>query len=623
MTQTTWYYRLPVKVAVFILTALLTAGGLFLLGTGGGAVLLAENGDVEDARQSVASAVLDQYALDILNEVGADPESIEKWLDGMPITYTLELEPSGEKIGNHDDGDFLAMGSANHSWGEYSEGDQGEIVQYTRWLTLYADTELYGDSLLTRAVGTITAYFESRLERIIGGLVCWLLVLVGAIYLHHAAGRHAEKPGFFRTWFDRIPADLLTAAYAFAAWVEVLVLDDLTYGMGLYFPLALFAVVAVDVPFVMLYTMSLATRIKTRTLWSGTVIGFILTRLWRAGVALVNWLPLIWKTVAVITGLSIVEFLFILNGEMDNVAVFWLIEKLVLIPLTVLFIIGLRRLQKGAALVAGGQTDYQIDTAYLPGDLKRSAEDLNHIGDGLTRAVEERLKSERFKTELITNVSHDIKTPLTSIVNYVDLLAKEPTDNENVREYTAVLSRQAARLKKLTEDLVEASKASTGNLPVSIEPCGLDVLLEQMVGEYSEKAASANLDLRLRLPGQPVIVPADGRHLWRVLDNLMNNVCKYALSGTRVYVDLTAIGGVAQITFRNVSREPIACEGDELTERFVRGDSSRNTEGSGLGLAIARSLTELQGGQMAVTVDGDLFKVAVTFPLAHEEKREV
>ena len=615
MIQRPWYYRLPAKAVAFILTVLLTVGGLYLLGTGGGVVLLAENGDLEDARQSVASAVLDQYALEILNEVGADPESIEKWLEGMPITYTLDLEPSGEKLGNYKDGDYLAMGSASHSWGEYSEGDHGDIVQYTRWLCLYADEELYGDSLLTQAVSVVTLYWESRLERILGGLLCWLLALVGAVYLHHAAGRRAEESGFVRTWFDRIPADLLTAAYAFVAWLELLLLDDLTYGVRLYFPLALFVVVAVDVPFLVLYTTSLATRIKTRTLWSGSVVGFLAIRLWRAGVALLRWLPLIWKTTAVVAALSVVEFLFILNGEMDNVAVFWLLEKVVLVPLLLLAVIGLRRLQKGAATLADGQLDHHIDTAYLPGDLKRSAEDLNHIGDGLNTAVEARLKSERFKTELITNVSHDIKTPLTSIVNYVDLLQKEPTDNENIREYTAVLARQSARLKKLTEDLVEASKASTGNLPVSLAPCDLQVLLEQMTGEYSERAAAESLDLRLRLPGQSVMVLADGRHLWRVLDNLMNNVCKYALPGTRVYVDLTAIGGVAQISFRNVSREPIACEGEELTERFVRGDSSRNTEGSGLGLAIARSLTELQGGRMTVTVDGDLFKVVLTFPL--------
>lgn len=617
MTQTMWHYRLPVKVVAFILTALLTVGGCFLLGTGGAAMLMAENGDVDAARQAVAGAVLDEYALECLNRFGTDTESIEKWLEGMPITYTLELQPAGKTLGNYDGGDYLAVGGANHSWHEYGEGDT--LVEYSRYLSLYADDyideKLYGDSLLTRAVATVTGYWESRLERLVGGLVCWLLALVGAIYLHHAAGRRAGEPHVVRTWFDRIPADLLTAAYVFAAWVELWVLDGLTYALRLYFPLALLLAAVVDIPLLLLYTTSLATRIKTRTLWSGSVIGFLLTRLWRSGRALVRWMPLVWKTAAAVAALSVVEFLFILGGEMDNVAVFWLVEKVVLVPLTMLFVIGLRRLQKGTAAMAGGQVEHHIDTTYLIGDLKQSAEDLNHIGDGLTVAVEARLKSERFKTELITNVSHDIKTPLTSIVNYVDLLEKEPTDNETIREYVAVLSRQSAKLKKLTEDLVEAAKASTGNLAVTIAPCDLHVLLEQMVGEYGEKAAAADLDLRLRLPAEAVTVPADGRHLWRVLDNLMSNVCKYALPGTRVYVDLTADGGRAQIAFRNVSREPIACEGDELTERFVRGDSSRNTEGSGLGLAIARSLTELQGGHLAVTVDGDLFKVVVTLPL--------
>ena len=617
MTYDTWYYRLPVKVAAFILTALLTIGGLFLLGTGGVTVLLAEGGDVEDARRSVATAVLDHYARELYRQGAMHHEEVEKWLDGKPITYTMRYEPSFEEVGTYNGGDYLAVGGMEYSWQEYSEKDNA-VIEYSRHLTLYADPVLTGDSLLTRAVDTVTRVWETRLERIVGGLLCWLLALVGAVYLHHAAGRRVGAEGFVRSWFDRIPADLLTVFYLLGAWAEVMMLDDLPNSLGLYFPLALFAAVAADVPLAMAYTLSLATRIKTRTLWSGTVVGFVAIRLWRGGNAFLRWLPLIWKTVLGIAGLSVAEFLFILNGEMDNVAVFWLIERIVLVPVAVLFVIGLRRLQKGAAAVADGNLENHIDTAYLVGDLKTSAEDINRIGQGLSRAVEARLKSERFKTELITNVSHDIKTPLTSIVNYVDLLEKEPTDNETIKEYTAVLSRQAARLKKLTEDLVEASKASTGNLPVKLAPCDLGVLLEQMVGEYGEKIAAAQLDLRWRRPDGTVTVAADGRHLWRVLDNLMNNVCKYALQGTRVYVDVTALNGVAEITFRNVSRDPLACEGAELTERFVRGDSSRNTEGSGLGLSIAQSLTELQGGRMAVTVDGDLFKVALTFPLIQE-----
>ena len=223
------------------------------------------------------------------------------------------------------------------------------------------------------------------------------------------------------------------------------------------------------------------------------------------------------------------------------------------------------------------------------------------------------MKSEHFKSELITNVSHDIKTPLTSIVNYVDLLEKEELGNETAREYVAVLSRQSGKLKKLIDDLVEASKASAGVLPVHTERCELGVLLDQCAGEYGERLRAAALDLVVTKPETPVVILADGRHMWRILDNLLSNVLKYAMPGTRVYLSLTREGERAVVTLRNISRDPLNLSGEALMERFVRGDSSRNTEGSGLGLAIARSLAQLQGGELDLTVDGDLFKVTLRF----------
>jgi len=232
----------------------------------------------------------------------------------------------------------------------------------------------------------------------------------------------------------------------------------------------------------------------------------------------------------------------------------------------------------------------------------------------MTNAVNERMKSERMKTELITNVSHDIKTPLTSIINYTDLIAKENCDNEKVREYSVVLLRQSERLKKLIDDLVEASKASTGNLDIHLTPCDATVFVTQAAGEYAERLAAAQLQLVTKMPENAVSIMADGRRLGRVFDNLMNNICKYSQSGTRVYLTLEDHGGEAVFSFKNTSREELNISEDELMERFVRGDSSRNTEGSGLGLSIAKSLTELQGGSIAVTVDGDLFKVVLHFP---------
>ena len=211
-------------------------------------------------------------------------------------------------------------------------------------------------------------------------------------------------------------------------------------------------------------------------------------------------------------------------------------------------------------------------------------------------------------------MSHDIKTPLTSIINYVDLLSKEELHNEKAAEYLEVLDRQSSKLKKLIEDLVEASKASSGNLAVDSQQLEVGVFMTQTVGEFEEKASAAGLDLIISKPDEPVYIMADGRHVWRVIDNLMNNICKYAQPGSRVYVNLEAEAVRVSITFRNISQYPLNISGEELSERFVRGDKSRNTEGHGLGLSIAQSLMKLIGGDMEIIIDGDLFKVILAFP---------
>jgi signal transduction histidine kinase len=231
----------------------------------------------------------------------------------------------------------------------------------------------------------------------------------------------------------------------------------------------------------------------------------------------------------------------------------------------------------------------------------------------MNRAVEQRLRSERLKTELITNVSHDIKTPLTSIVSYVDLLKKEELP-EKATEYVAVLDRQSARLKKLTEDLVEASKASTGNVSVQLQPIVVNEILHQAMGDYEDRLNAGHLEVVLNTYEGNLEALADGRLLWRVLDNLLSNVCKYALAGTRVYVDLGVRGEMVFLEMKNISRDPLNIDAGELTERFVRGDASRHTEGSGLGLNIAKSLMDLMGGGFTLSVDGDLFKATLTLP---------
>ena len=306
--------------------------------------------------------------------------------------------------------------------------------------------------------------------------------------------------------------------------------------------------------------------------------------------------------------------IFVVFGvDYSKIMIVWFAEKAVILFVGGEVLIQMKRLQEGGKHIAEGDLDYQINTEHMLPALKEHAADLNRINEGVSKAVNEKMKSERFKTELITNVSHDIKTPLTSIINYVDLLEKEEIPNENAKEYLEVLERQSARLKKLIEDLIEASKASSGSLSVNLEKLEAGVFLVQTVGEFKEKTEKNKLDLQIKKPEEPIYIMADGRHFWRVIDNLMNNICKYAQPETRVYINLEQTGEKVQITFRNTSRYPLNISSEELMERFVRGDSSRNTEGNGLGLSIAGSLMELMHGKMHLVVDGDLFKVVLEF----------
>jgi len=451
------------------------------------------------------------------------------------------------------------------------------------------------------------------------GIACFVFLLCGA-------GRRAGCTELTPGYLYRIPFDLLTAALA--AWCALVAWagHELTYSavpeaLTLLFIAA--AVLAVALPAVG-WCASLAMRVKLGKWWRNTVIwrllsllGRMLRALGRGLAYLLRGLPLVWKTVLLLAAVSLAELLvlFGLGCWYDQGAflIGWVLERAAVAVGLLWVSLSLRRLQKGGEALAAGDLSYQTDTRYLVWDFRRHGENLNAIGVGMARAVEERLRSERLKTELITNVSHDIKTPLTSIVNYVDLL-KSNTDPSKTGEYLEVLDRQSRRLKKLTEDLVEVSKASTGSMEVSLARHSVSELLRQAVGEYSERFTAAGLESVLTLPEQELFALVDGTLLWRVLDNLFSNACKYAQPGTRFYADAGRAGERVELSFKNISRERLNLPAEELLERFVRGDSARGGEGSGLGLNIARSLTELQGGSLALSVDGDLFKVVLSFP---------
>lgn len=439
-----------------------------------------------------------------------------------------------------------------------------------------------------------------------------LLALFCFCFSMASAGHWAGHEGIHLTWLDKIPADV---------WLLVLLCTFFIGWEAFYYEWGRVFFCAALVPLVLLFLCAFAAQCKAGTVLRGALIGRIARFLWRIvrSLFLGLWriarnLPLLWKTALVMSGVFFLEMLFVLAGY-GSVDGIFVIMKAVELLAALYIALNLRALQKGGEKLARGDFSSPIDTKYLIGDFKRYGQELNDVQGGLEQAVQEQMKAEHLKTELITNVSHDIKTPLTSIVNYVDLLKKEDMPSPAAREYIAVLDRQSHRLKKLTEDLVEASKASSGALNVELQPTDVNVLLSQIEGEYQERLAACHLTLVTQPPAPGTMIQADSRLLSRVMDNLVSNVCKYALENTRVYVTAAVRDGQAVISFKNVSRDELNISPDELMERFVRGDASRHSEGSGLGLSIARSLVQLQGGTFALSIDADLFRADIVFPL--------
>ena len=452
--------------------------------------------------------------------------------------------------------------------------------------------------------------------------LCVLGLLVVGIYLARASGRKPGREEVIPGWQEKLPLDLYLVLNFTAVGCVAAGLVDMIQDSDLLFcdPLALglwAAGLALMAALVQGGWMTVCVRGKLGKWWKNTLTYRFLRLLWRGlraiwrgTVAAVRAIPLVWRTLLGSTGLAFL--IAILLGNHAGGA--YTVLSLLLILAASAFAYQLQKLRKGGQALAAGDLGYKVDTRRMIWDLRRHGEDLNAIGRGMRIAVEDQLKSERLKTELITNVSHDIKTPLTSIINYVDLLQKDHTPAQE-HAYLLVLDRQARKLKKLTEDLVELSKAASGNLPCRPSRRNVRELIDQAVGEYSERLAEAGLTPVVTVPEEELTCHADGALMWRVLDNLLSNACKYAQTGTRLYVDVRREGDFACFSFKNVSRDPLNIPAEELMERFVRGDSARSSEGSGLGLNIAGSLVELQGGEFRLFVDGDLFKAEFTVPL--------
>lgn len=459
-----------------------------------------------------------------------------------------------------------------------------------------------------------------------------LLTICSFLFLMCAAGHHRNQEGVSKGILTAFHFDLVTIFFGIVAFGILIFLVQITYSIFdnvLVAALFLCALVA-EVVWCTIYCMELAVELKLGILFQNTLIrkilvGFVhlIGKIWKGFVELCRGLPLIWRVLLAYGVLTLAEFWGILIcNAWDSLLALWFVEKVILFLVIAYVTFTWKKLEQAGEALAEGNMDYRVDTSGMVFTFKNQGESLNRIGEGITLTVEERMKSEHLKTELITNVSHDLKTPLTSIINYADLLGtlpeKEDIDREKLSEYAEVLLRQSKRLKKLLEDLIEASKATTGNLEVNLTSCEIGVLLSQTVGEYQQKLQEKQMQLITKQPEEPVVIQADGRHLWRIFDNLFNNICKYGQENTRVYLTVEKQEKEVLIAFKNISKYPLELSGEELQERFVRGDKSRHMEGNGLGLSIAGSLAELQGGSMEITTDGDLFKVVLRFPVMKE-----
>jgi Signal transduction histidine kinase len=484
--------------------------------------------------------------------------------------------------------------------------------------------------------------------RIIAGMIGLAVIWLGiGIYLTVTAGVSVNEEGeriealnrFDRLWTE--VSMLLAVAFVYGGYRGYRILLGMSGTAGVIpseiwgiqltrlYRYGVFAVygVYVSVAFNLIW-YSLVRRVRCGNLWTDSL-------LYRLCMGIRNTVLFVFRHRNSVISTMIPYNLFLFSNLIGGIAIYnfrreRLMAVLILVGIIIFDgIVGVllfKRSAEQAEIVEGisrirdGEVDFKLATKNLHGASREMADAVNNIGEGIRKAVKTSMKDEQMKTDLITNVSHDIKTPLTSIINYVDLLKRLKIEQEPAKSYIGILDNKAQRLKQLTDDLVEASKISSGNIVLNLEKLNLTELINQSLGEFSEKLEEQRLHVVFDNDSAPAFIYADSRRMWRVVENLFNNICKYAMEGTRVYVDLMAENGRITVSVKNISEQQMNIRPEELTERFIRGDTSRSTEGSGLGLSIAQSLVQVQGGTFQIHLDGDLFKVVIEFPEYTEEE---
>lgn len=472
-------------------------------------------------------------------------------------------------------------------------------------------------------------YSKLMFPMLAGAIFGSVLWLIGMVWLTVTAGRRPEDEEIHLNGFDRWYTEI-AAGTVIGIWLAgTIISGTLIANSSLGYSHAVVTVIVTclicgtyTMAWFLIGYLSLIRRIKAGTLWKNSLIRKVLKWIGKCSGKLVDFARAFSRNTAekikvLLVGGAFLFLQFLIIGCGFTGAGVFLIILLIVDAAAVIFIIrkadGLDLIMDGLKKISDGELQYKIKTDTLTGKQKVMAEYINNIGSGLDAAVENSLKKERMQTELITNVSHDLKTPLTSIINYVDLMKRENPTDPKIQEYLRILDEKSQRLKVLTEDVVEASKASTGNIKLEMNDIDFVEMVQQVIGEFEEKFQEKNLTMMVHFTDEPSIIYADGQRMWRVLENVFGNVVKYAMEGTRVYAEISNRNKKVTFSLKNISAQPLNISADELTERFIRGDVARNTEGSGLGLSIAKSLTELQGGEFKLYLDGDLFKVMITF----------
>lgn len=472
-------------------------------------------------------------------------------------------------------------------------------------------------------------YSKLMFPMLAGAIFGSVLWLIGMVWLTVTAGRRPEDEEIHLNGFDRWYTEIAAGAVIGIWLAGTIISGTLIANSSLGYSHAVVTVIVTclicgtyTMAWFLIGYLSLVRRIKAGTLWKNSLIRTVLKWIGKCSGKLVDFARAFSRNTAekikvLLVGGAFLFLQFLIIGCGFTGAGVFLIILLIVDAAAVIFIIrkadGLDLIMDGLKKISDGELQYKIKTDTLTGKQKVMAEYINNIGSGLDAAVENSLKKERMQTELITNVSHDLKTPLTSIINYVDLMKRENPTDPKIQEYLRILDEKSQRLKVLTEDVVEASKASTGNIKLEMNDIDFVEMVQQVIGEFEEKFQEKNLTMMVHFTDEPSIIYADGQRMWRVLENVFGNVVKYAMEGTRVYAEISNRNKKVTFSLKNISAQPLNISADELTERFIRGDVARNTEGSGLGLSIAKSLTELQGGEFKLYLDGDLFKVMITF----------